>query len=142
MATEVKKLMTLTLWRKLMAGSLIFLLLNCQSFVGKALSDNIAVIEDIKGWKHPVKDVFKKYEVVLYKVELEKNQTYATFYVGFKYDPRFSHNDKYFNALYYETLKANGFWDYSFISRDFNCRINIKWDRKSKTLTENLEDLK
>ena len=59
----------------------------------------------------------------------------------FPYDPRLAHNDKYFKPLYYETLKANGFWDYSFIDRSFQCKINITWDKKSKTLTESLDDI-
>ena len=66
---------------------------------------------------------------------------YPIFYVRFPYDPRLAHNDKYFKPLYYETLKANGFWNYSFIDRSFQSRINITWDKKSKTLTESLDDI-
>jgi hypothetical protein len=134
--------MTVRLSRKLTAAGLIFLIISCNLFVSIAISGNVTVIEDIKEWKHPVKNIFTKYNVIIYKVELYNNNTYPIFYVEFKYDPRFSHNNRYFNTLYYETLKANGFWDYSFISRDFNCKIDIKWDKKSKTMTENLEDLK
>ncbi len=27
-------------------------------------------------------------------------------------------------------MQANGFWDYSFIDRGFQCKINITWDKK------------
>ena len=82
-----------------------------------------------------------KHQVILYKVELH-NKTYPIFYVKFPYDPWFGHNDKFFKPLYYETLKANGFWDYSFIDQNFHCKVNITWDKKLKTLTESLEDIK
>ena len=48
---------------------------------------------------------------------------------------------KYFRLMISgETLKANGFGDYSCIDRDFQGKINIQWDKKSQTLTENVDD--
>ena len=105
-----------------------------------SLANEVIVISNIQDWHHPVKIILNKHKVVLNKVEL-RNKTYPIFYVRFPYDPRLGHNDKYFKPLYYETLKANGFWDYAFIDRSFQCRINITWDKKSKTLTENLDDI-
>jgi len=109
---------------------------------GIAWGDNVTIITDMAEWKHPVKDVFIKYKVKISKVELYNNNTYPIFYVSFPYDPWLGHNDSYFKPLYYETLKANGFWDYSFIDHDSNLRINIGWDKKTKTLTEGQVDLK
>ncbi len=106
-----------------------------------AAAGEVAVISDIQHWQHPVKAVFQKYKVTLSKVELQ-DQTYPVFYVKFPYDPMFGHNDNYFHPLYYDTLKANGFWNYAFVDQEGGHRINITWDKKSKTLSENIEDLK
>lgn len=105
-----------------------------------AWTEEVKVITNIAEWHHPVKDVFKKHKVKLYKVELN-NKTYPIFYVKFPYDPSLGHNNSYFTPLYYETAKANGFWDYSFIDYEDNCRINIKWDKKTKTLTQDHVEL-
>jgi hypothetical protein len=124
----------------LIVGSLFFLIISNFLAVGTSLADDVTVISNIQEWHHPVKDILNKNKVILYKVELH-NKTYPIFYVRFPYDPRLGHNDKYFKPLYYETLKANGFWNYSFIDRSFQCKINITWDKKSKTLTESLDDI-
>jgi hypothetical protein len=121
-------------------GSLIFFIISMFLAVDISLASEVTVISNIKEWQHPVKDILIKHKVILYKVELH-NKTYPIFYVRFPYDPRLSHNDNYFKPLYYETLKANGFWNYAFVDRSFQCRINITWDKKSRTLTENLDDI-
>jgi hypothetical protein len=127
--------------RALIAGSL-FVFIASGLFIGKiAGAGDVTTITNINEWQHPVKDVLSKNKVILYKVELH-NKTYPIFYVKFPYDPWLGHNDKFFKPLYYETLKANGFWDYAFIDQSFQCKINITWDKKSKTLTEGLEDIK
>ncbi len=125
----------------LLAGWLLLLLFSSVLAPPKATADDIKVITDINAWNHPVKKVFQKHEVVLKKVELH-NQTYPVFYVELPYDPKFRHNDKFFQPLYYETLKANGFWDYAFVDQSSEVRINIKWNKKSKTLSENMEGIK
>jgi len=102
-------------------------------------ASEVTVIDNIPQWRHPVKDILKKHKVIVYKVELH-NKTYPIFYVRFPYDPRLGHNHKYFKPLYYETLKANGFWNYAFIDPSFQCRINITWDKQSRTLNESLDD--
>jgi hypothetical protein len=121
-------------------GSLIFFIISMFLAVDSSLASEVTVISNIKEWQHPVKDILIKHKVILYKVELH-NKTYPIFYVRFPYDPRLSHNDNYFKPLYYETLEANGFWNYAFVDRSFQCRINITWDKKSRTLTENLDDI-
>jgi hypothetical protein len=126
--------------RRLILVIPLFFVLSMFLATDISLAGDVTVISNIKEWHHPVKDVLKKQKVILYKVELH-NKTYPIFYVRFPYDPRLGHNDKYFKPLYYETLKANGFWNYAFIDRSFQCRINITWDRKSRTLSENLEDI-
>jgi hypothetical protein len=119
--------------------SLLLLVISMFLVADISLAGEVTVISNIKDWHHPVKDVLNKQKVILYKVEL-LNKTYPIFYVRFPYDPRLKHNDNYFKPLYYETLKANGFWNYAFIDRSFQCRINITWDKKSRTLTESLDD--
>jgi hypothetical protein len=138
---KMKPVLGASLRRFLIRGSLLILVLGSLLTIEKSLAGDITVIGNIKEWQHPVKAVFNKHKVILDKVELQ-DKTYPIFYVKFPYDPWLGHNDKYFKPLYYETLKANGFWDYTFIDRSFHCKIHIKWDKKSKTLTESLDDLK
>jgi hypothetical protein len=137
---HIKAILPNVLKRTLIMGSLCFFIINIFLAVDISLASAVTVIINIKEWEHPVKDILIKHKVILDKVELH-NKTYPIFYVRFPYDPRFAHNDKYFKPLYYETLKANGFWDYAFIDRSFQCKINITWDKKSRTLTESLDDL-
>jgi hypothetical protein len=124
----------------LIVGILFFFIICSFLVVGYSLADEVTVISNIQEWQHPVKDILYKHKVILYKVELH-NRTYPIFFVKFPYDPRLAHNDKYFKPLYYETLKANGFWNYSFIDRSFACKITITWDKKSRILTESLDDI-
>jgi hypothetical protein len=124
----------------LIAGILFLIVISNFLIAGISFADDIKVISDIQQWQHPVKHILYKYKVIVYKVELH-NKTYPIFYVKLPYDPRLAHNDKYFKPLYYETLKANGFYNYLFVDRSFQCRINITWDKKSKVLSESLVDL-
>jgi hypothetical protein len=138
---KIKSGLPVRLSRFLFWGIMLSLIMSSIWAVGIAKADDVTVISDIKEWQHPVKDVLNKHKVILYKVKLY-NKTYPIFYVKFPYDPWLGHNDKFFKPLYYETLRANGFWDYSFIDPSFQCKINIKWDKQSKTLTESLDDFK
>ena len=140
MLYEIKSVLPVIFRRLLIMGCLFFFIISIFLAVGISRAGEITVISNIKEWHHPVKDILHKQKVILYKVDLH-NKTYPIFYVRFPYDPRLAHNDNYFKPLYYETLKANGFWDYSFIDRSFQCKINITWDKKSKTLTESLDDI-
>ena len=126
--------------RMVIMGSLCFFIISIFLAVDISLASEVTVISNIKEWPHPVKDILIKHKVILYKVEMH-NKIYPIFYVRFPYDPRLAHNDKYFKPLYYETLKANGFWDYAFIDHSFQCKITITWEKKSRTLTESLDDL-
>ena len=137
---KVKSVLPVIFRRRLIMGSVFLFIISIFLAVGISLAGEVTVISNIKEWHHPVKDILNKHKVILDKVELH-NKTYPIFYVRFPYDPRLAHNDNYFKPLYYETLKANGFWDYSFIDRSFQCKINITWDKKSKTLTESLDDI-
>lgn len=140
MVHEIKSVWPVILRRIFIMGGLFFFIISIFLAVGISLASEVTVISNIKEWRHPVKDILIKHKVILYKVELH-NKTYPIFYVRFPYDPRLAHNDKYFKPLYYETLKANGFWNYAFIDRSFQCKINITWDKQSKTLTESLDDI-
>src|SRR3989339_918333 len=136
----IKAMLPTILKRMLIIVSLCFFIISNFLAVDISLASEVTVISNIQEWRHPVKDILIKHKVILYKVELH-NKTKPIFYVRFPYDPRLAHNDKYFKPLYYETMRANGFWDYAFIDHSFQCRINITWDKKSKTLTESLDDI-
>jgi hypothetical protein len=135
-----KSILSIIVKRMLITASLCSIIIIAFLAVDISLAGEVTVIPNIQEWHHPVKNIFNKHKVKFYKVELY-NKTYPIFYVRFPYDPRLSHNDKYFKPLYYETLKANGFWNYAFIDRSFQCRINITWDKQSRTLTESLDDI-
>ena len=141
MFNKIKPALRVSLRRILIRGSLLILVIGSLLTLEKSLAGDVAVIGNIKEWQHPVKNVLANHKVILYKVEL-KNKTYPIFYVRLPYDPWLGHNDKFFKPLYYEILRANGFWDYAIIDQSFRCKINITWDKKSKTLTESLDDLK
>jgi hypothetical protein len=117
------------------------ILISSLFWVTVAMAGDVKVITDIKNWQHPVKTVLQKHKVDLKKVELQ-NETFPVFYVKFPYDPMLGHNDNYFHPLYYDTLAANGFWNYAFVDLDSGNRINITWDKKTKTLSENIENPK
>ena len=140
MVDKSKSMLSIIVKRMLITGSLLSILISIFLAVDISLASEVKVISNISQWQHPVKDILQRHKVTIYKVELY-NKTYPIFYVRFPYDPRLGHNDKYFKPLYYETLKANGFWNYAFIDRSFQCRINITWDKKSRTLTESLDDI-
>jgi hypothetical protein len=138
---KIKSVLRLILRGGLIVVSLLFFVIGIFLAADISLAGEVTVISNIEEWHHPVKEVLKKHKVILYKVELH-NKTYPFFYVRFLYDPRLGHNDNYFKPLYYDTLKANGFWNYAFIDRSFACRISLNWDKKSRTLSENLEDIR
>ena len=140
MLNKINSMLPIIVRGRVIIGSLFLLIISNLLAVNISLANEVTVIKNIQEWCHPVKDILNKHKVSLYKVELH-NKTYPIFYVRFPYDPRLAHNDKYFKPLYYETLKANGLWDYAFIDHSFQCRINITWDKKSKTLTESLDDI-
>ena len=142
---EEEKLRNLGKRARLLTGKYLWgrwsLILICSLFwVTVARASDVKVIADIKNWHHPVKAVFQKHKVELYKVALH-NQTYPVFYVKIPYDPMLGHNDNYFHSLYYDTLVANGFWNYAFVDREDGLRINITWNKKTKTLSEDIENL-
>ena len=140
MLNKINSMLPIIVRGGVIIGSLFLFIISNFLAVDISQANEVTVIKNIQEWRHPVKDILNKHKVILYKVELH-NKTYPIFYVRFPYDPRLAHNDKYFKPLYYETLKANGFWDYAFIDHSFQCRINITWDKKSKTLTESLDDI-
>jgi hypothetical protein len=137
---KIKSVLPVIFRHILIRGSLLLCIISIFLAMDMSLASEVTVISNIKEWHHPVKDILTKHKVILYKVEL-RNKTHPIFYVRFPYDPRLGHNDKYFKPLYYETLKANGFRNYAFIDRSFQCKINITWDKKSRTLSESLDDI-
>ena len=139
MLNKIKPVLPFIIKPRLIIASLILFILSISLAVDISPASEVKVISNISQWRHPVKDILHKHRVIIYKVELH-NKTYPIFYVRFPYDPRLGQNDKYFKPLYYETLKANGFWNYAFIDHSFQCRINITWDKQSRTLNESLDD--
>ena len=97
--------------------------------------DHSVVITDIQFWQHPTKDVFTKNSVVVSKVELKNDKKYAIFHVKFPYDPQSSVNDSYFNRLYLDVLRANGWNSYSIQDDEDKITIKVTWDNVNKNIT-------
>ena len=100
------------------------------------------VITDTTAWNHPVKNVFKTHAVTLKKVELLREGTYPVFTVDLPYDPTVAATNSFFHPLYFELLKANGWWDFALVSELDGIRIEVGWDKAKKTITENIVSLK
>ena len=86
------------------------------------------VISDISNWKHPTKDVFKKYGIKLNRVEIIEN--YPIFYTKFK--KKISNNEM--EKILEELLKANGYWDFEIKDEFSKNRIKIFGDRQNKKM--------
>jgi hypothetical protein len=99
------------------------------------------VIEDVAHWQHPVRAILKKHKVELQKVVLKSECKYPVFYVSFPYDPQSSATRKYFDELYFEVLRANGYWSYAFDDAMDGLLIHVNWDRKRKTMSVEFEDI-
>ena len=57
----------------------------------RAEDSDVVVIEDITSWHHPVKKVFAKYAIKIYKVQLFGPKTYPVFHVEFPFEPTEGH---------------------------------------------------
>ncbi|MCX7099560.1 MAG: hypothetical protein NTV43_16835 [Methylococcales bacterium] len=91
-------------------------------------------VDDISNWNHPVHKVLEKNNVTLHKVSFFNNGVYPVFFVDFPYDPLASPNNTFFNKLYFDVLRANGYWDYSFDDKTDKVVISISWDKKLKKM--------
>ena len=91
---------------------IILIVIFTMSFIAGYGSDKTVII-DISNWKHPVKAVFKEYNLKLIKVELINNNVYPVFYVE-----DFSGNYIFDIYLFKEVAKANGYWDYKIVFKD------------------------
>lgn len=86
------------------------------------------VISDISNWKHPTKDVFEKYGIMLSRVEIIEN--YPIFYTKFKKKK----SDNEMKKILEELLKANGYWDFEIKDEFSKERIKIFGDRENKKM--------
>ena len=107
---------------------------SLQSYATDQQVESVA-ITDIKAWNHPTKKVFEKHKILLKKVELHEKGKYPVFSVALPYDPQTSSNEKYYNKIYLELLKANGWWDFALDDEDDGIIIKIRWDKKLKTMS-------
>jgi hypothetical protein len=123
---------------------LTFIFTILSLLITTANADNrteISTISDISAWKHPVHEVLAKHNVGLAKVELHDNKRFPVFFVKFPYDPQSSAASGYFHKLYLDVLEANGFWEYAFNDEIDGLLITIHWDKKSKKMTIDHEEI-
>lgn len=113
--------------------SIIFILSFILMSIG-VCGDGVVVINDIKSWNHPVKNVFEKNKIQINKIELKNDSKYAIFYVDFPYDPTSSETKTYFNRVFIDILDANGKWDYALNDERDKLIILIHWDKNNKNM--------
>jgi hypothetical protein len=111
---------------------LFFISFFCTAGKAETAQEEVIIITDIQSWHHPTKDIFKKNAVEVSKIELRSNKRYAIFYVKFPYDPQSSATKKYFNKLYLNILRANGWRDFSLQDNDDQITIKVRWDKHKK----------
>ena len=113
----------------------LFIVNTCYTWAKEDfLMDKPFIVDNIEKWRHPVKKVFERHKVSIKKLELYNNKKYPVFFVDFIYDPMSNSTKDYFNKLYYETLQANGFWDYCFYAITDNIKIKVHWDKQTKSM--------
>jgi len=101
----------------------------------------IVVISNINSWRHPTKDVFEKYNIVIQKVALLNNGVYPVFYAAMPGDPQLIHNDEANTAFLNEVAMANSWWDFSIIDNNM-VKVDVKLDkRKKKLITWGISDI-
>lgn len=111
----------------------LFVLLLIMNFRSASAAEKI-LVEKYEHWNHPVLEVFKRYNIYLYKVSYPKDGLCPAFYAKFKYspDPRGPASNTFKNA-YAEILKANSNFPYSLVDKEDDLRINVGWADKEKT---------
>ena len=80
---------------------------------------------DLQAWKHPAREVLKKYGVSLYKLLSCNQKKYPVFFVRFAYDLS-SKNNAYFESFFKEILTANGRHPLAFVSARDEMVFTIK----------------
>lgn len=88
------------------------------------------IVERYENWHHPVLAVFKKYRLLLNKIDYSMDKKCPTFNMEKMYDPFIGSRDSKLHDIYYETLKANSYFPYA-IDDKIN-RINVGWKDKEK----------
>lgn len=119
----------------------IFLAFIISTLSQPSFSDAVVTITDIKSWNHPVKKVLDENKVKISKVELKNNKKLPIFFVKFPYDPSSSQTKSYFDTLFFDVLNANGKWDYEFYDEDDELIISIHWDKATKTMAVDYQDI-
>lgn len=103
------------------------------SLVGIVRADT--VINDISGWKHPTKDIFKQNNVTIQNIKLQKNNTYPIFYIKLPDDSRLRH-EAYFEEFLSDLATANSYWDFELVDQQKSFSVVVKIDKKNKRIQD------
>ena len=124
--------------RGLIGGFGLLIALTCTALG----ADDVVVIDDIANWRHPTKDVLSKWKIKLTKVELLNHRVYPVFYLDdFPFDPIMGWgNAKEMSRLEAELFSANGKHDYALELKHDNLRVNVTYNRATRTLEEEIID--
>jgi hypothetical protein len=107
---------------------------NTKKLVANTMR-TIETQEDLDNWNHPVKDVFKKNNVQIEKVDFLRNNKYPLFYVEFYYKLNYDSAD-YFEKIIDNVAKANAYWDFEIIDKENKLDFCIVCDRKKRKVTQ------
>ncbi len=107
-----------------------------------ARAEDVVVIDDVAGWRHPTKDVFAKWKIKLTKVELRNHRLYPVFYLtGFPFNPMMGwENARQMARLEAELLVANGKHDYAMEDESDHIGVIVTYDPAKRALTEAIVD--
>jgi hypothetical protein len=124
--------------RGLIGGFGLLIALTCTALG----ADDVVVIDDIANWRRPTKDVLSKWKIKLTKVELLNHRVYPVFYLDdFPFDPIMGWgNAKDLSRLEAELFSANGKHDYALELKRDNLRVNVTYNRATRTLEEEIID--
>ena len=94
---------------------------------------------DLATWRHPTRDVLRAARARVKRVELCNGGSFPVFTVILPYDV-YGRADDYFNKLYADLAKANGFWSYALVDLANNVVISVAVERAGRTVSPSYED--
>jgi len=110
--------------------------------MGVLAGEDIETISDISKWQHPVRQVLLKNKVILSKVELRNNKQFPVFFVTLPLAKGNTSTTDYFNHIFLEILKANGYWSYELYESGEDFIILVSWDKDKKQIKVDYKDIK
>ncbi len=112
-------------------------------------ADEPLIVTDLENWAHPVKDLFKGYDIQgifgsLVRVELFYDKTYPVFYTD--YVPDYFRLKEWNTSSIENALNkiaiANGYWNYEIRNSEGSITIAVNCDKSGKSVRYAINDYK